>query len=136
MAIQLDVKTTNLELSEEESAYFIEKIQMLDKQFDLDNDAVYVRAELGKNVGHADAQKQFRAEVNLDAGTIHLRSVSESSTLKAAIDEMKDDLLRRVVDYREKQTDLARKGGAEAKEMNLETDTDQAIEITPNEELS
>jgi ribosome-associated translation inhibitor RaiA len=108
---------------------------MLDKQFDLDNDAVFVRAELGANTGHASDDRQFRAEVNLDASSIHLRSVSESTTLKAAIDEMKDDLLRQVVDYREKETDLARKRGAEAKELNLQTDTAQAVELTPDSDL-
>ncbi|CAN5748065.1 hypothetical protein BH11PAT2_BH11PAT2_01350 [soil metagenome] len=122
MPIQLDVKITNLELTDEESAYFLEKIQMLNKQLDPNSDPVHVRAELEKHAGYASDEKRFRAEVNLDASWIHLRSVAENSTLKAAIDEMKDDLLRQIVDYREKHTDLSRKGGAEVKEMMREID--------------
>lgn len=133
--MQIDIKATNLELTDEITGYLTEKLAMLDKQFDLDTDVVYIRAELEENVGYAEDEKRFRAEANLDAGTIHLRSVSEQGTIQAAIDEMKDDLLRRVTDYREKETDLARRGAAEAKEIILETDTEQARAITPNEEL-
>jgi ribosomal subunit interface protein len=122
MALQIDVKATNLDLTDEISSYLEEKLQMLNKQFDFEKDAVYVRAELVDNVGYADSEKQFRAEANLDSGTIHLRAEGEGSTLHAAMDEMKSDLLRRVIDIRQKEIDVERKGGVEAKEMLLESD--------------
>jgi len=128
MAMQMNIKATNISLTDSIRVYLDEKMQMLNKQFDLENDHVFVHVELEGNTALAEENEHYRAEANLDAGTIHLRAEGRGSTIEEGIDEMKNDLLRRVIDYREKETDFARKGAAEAKKMLR---SEEAMRATP-----
>lgn len=57
------------------------------------------------------------AEVNIQAGGELFRATAEEHSFEAAIDKVKDELLRELKRAKEKKIDHTRKGGAQAKDM-------------------
>ena len=101
--MQITIKATNLELTQEIRDYLNEKIGGLEKFKEGLNGSVIARVEVGVTTAHHQQGKIFRAEVNLNVPKGNqkvLRAVAERENLFEAIDEVKDKLQRELKKYK------------------------------------
>ena len=98
--MQIDIKGTNLELTEAIKDYVNEKIGGLEKFFD---QILEARVDVGLTTKHHQKGNIFRAEVNLEVPQKHIiRAEAEREDLYMAINEVKDELQRQIKKYKEK----------------------------------
>ncbi|OGY42206.1 MAG: ribosomal subunit interface protein [Candidatus Buchananbacteria bacterium RBG_13_39_9] len=98
--MQIDIKGTNLELTDALKDYVNDKIGSLDKFFD---EILEARVDIGLTTKHHQKGKIFRAEVNLEVPQKHvIRAEAEREDLYMAINEVKDDLQRQIKKMKEK----------------------------------
>ena len=114
----INIKATNTELTPAISSYVEEKVAGLDKFIVAkDPESVLANVEIGLSSKHHQSGKVFRAEINLHIGGKYIRAVSEQEDLYAAIDDMRDQVIREIKSFKEKKRDLARKGGSIIKDI-------------------
>lgn len=98
--MQIDIKGTNLELTQAIKDYVNEKVGSVEKFFD---QALIARVDVGLISNHHQKGNVFRAEINLDVPRKHLlRAEAVRDDLYAAINEARDELERQVKKYKEK----------------------------------
>lgn len=115
--MNLNVKTTNLELSQSVEDYLRKKIGMLSKVVDLERDNVFIQAEIGRITEHHRTGVVFMAEINLHIGGRHYRAVADKEDLYAAIDIAKDELMAEVKKSKDRRKSLVRRGAQRIKNM-------------------
>lgn len=115
--MKMHIKATNITVTPEVSDYLQKKIDMLDKFLDGNVDEVLCDAEIGKTSNHHKAGEVFRAEINLRKEGKYFRAVAEAETLYAAIDDVKDEIVRELTSHKSKRTTMLRRGGAMIKNM-------------------
>ncbi len=103
--MKLQIKTTNIELTEAIRSYIEEKILLLKKflvHFEK-NQEVFVQIEVGKTTNHHKKGEVFRAEANLDLipNTV-LRAESVSDDLYFAINDVRNKLEKQIEVYKAK----------------------------------
>lgn len=96
-----EIKGTNMELTEAIKAYVEEKLMSLEKMCER-----YVPCDLAVEVGKTSNHHQkgdiYLAEVTMSIPGETLRAETEKDDLYAAIDQVKDDLKRQIVDRKER----------------------------------
>jgi len=98
--MQIDIKGTNMELTEAIKDYVNEKIGGLDKFFD---QILEARVDVGLTTKHHQKGNIFRAEVNLEVPQKHIiRAEAEREDLYMAINEVKIELQGQLKKYKEK----------------------------------
>lgn len=114
-AMRLNLKTTDVAVSEETRSYLQKKLQGLRKFFDAEDDAVMIDVELGRTTRHHGKGDIFFAEINIHRGRESFRAVSDRPDLMSAIDAMRDAIARELVSKKGKAGSIARRGGQIAK---------------------
>ncbi len=116
--MQIKIKTTNIELTDALSSYVEEKLQSIEKfmvPHEEEEPVAYV--EIGKTTNHHNRGDVFRAEVTTTVRGKQFRSSCEKSDLYAAIDDMKDELIRELNSYKNRERTLMRRGAGMIKNM-------------------
>ena len=106
--MQLNIKATNLELTDNLRAYIQKKMNMLDKYFGKLK-VIGARVEICKTTNHHLKGKIYAAEVNLSLGSDLLRVEKTAKDLFKAIDKVKDHLEVAIKKYKEKKIDRKKK---------------------------
>ncbi|MCK5060981.1 ribosome-associated translation inhibitor RaiA [Candidatus Parcubacteria bacterium] len=106
--MQINIKATKIELSEEIKDYIQEKMDMLDKYLGSVT-ATNCDVEIAMAVGDQNKGKIFRCEVNLTVPHELLRVEKTEKELFKAIDKVKDHLARSIRRYKEKRIDKKRR---------------------------
>lgn len=111
--MKTNIKTTNLSLTEAIENYLTERLAPLQKLIEhLETEGEALAAvELGRTTHHHHHGEVFRAELNLHVAGQNLRTVAETETLYAAIDELKDKALEEVRAWQKRRQRLHRRGG-------------------------
>ena len=115
--INLDIKATNIELTSAIRKYVEEKVRMLEKLVAKDDTSAEAKVEVGKISKRHRSGDVFRAEINLHIAGRDLRVVKKTTDLYAAIDESKDEIMRRLERYKTKKEKMQRSGGLKFKRM-------------------
>jgi len=103
------IKATKLEISQDIKSYIEDKINSLSKYFKND-DPVEARVEVEKAIGGQRQGQIFRAEVNLRYDGKFIRVEKEEEDLLAAIDFIKDELKEKIHEEKDKDITLQRRG--------------------------
>lgn len=112
------ITATNMDLTSAIEAYVDEKIASIEKfAIPHEKEELFVEVEVGKTTNHHENGDVFRAEANVRVRGKHFRAVSEKSDLYAAVDDVKDQLIRELNSYKGKERSLARKGAAMIKDL-------------------
>ena len=101
--MEVRIKGTDIELTEEIKSHIQEKMDMLEKYLGdvpVLNCDVEVSVEPGR---HEDKSKIYRAEVNLQVPGDLLRVEKTEQYLHKAVDKVKDHMARSIKKYREKK---------------------------------
>lgn len=99
------IKSTNMEMTEAIESYVREKLDAVDKLMVDFNPEPEAAVEVGKTSNHHAKGPFFFAEITLTVPGNVLRARTETEDLYEAIDLMKDDLRRQIVDTKEKMVD-------------------------------
>ncbi len=106
--MQLNLKSTRLEMTPALSDYIQLKMDMLDKYLG-DVKVLNCDFEIEKAVGDQNKGKIFRAEVNLQVPREILRVDKTEADMYKAIDKVKDHLVLLIKKYKEKLRDKKRR---------------------------
>lgn len=111
----INIKATNIELTEAIEDYVNKKLESLDK-FSKDTEMnIYV--EVGKTTKHHKNGDLFKSEINLGLNGKNFFTNSEKDDLYAAIDESIEDLVRRITYKKDKDNTLFKRGSMSIKKM-------------------
>ncbi len=113
--MQIKIKSTSFELTPAIEEYVNKKILSLDKLF---SENVLCEVEIGKSTNAHRAGDIFKAEINIvGAGLDQVYVVAEESDLYTAIDIVRDEAERSIVNKKKKKDTMLRKGGAMVKNL-------------------
>jgi putative sigma-54 modulation protein len=115
--MQITIKATNIELTEAIRDYVNKKFNAVSKFVRKSDESVLCRVEVGKVTHHHKKGEVFRAEGRIHIDGKELYAASEKEDLYAAVDDVKDELVRVLTSTKEKKMDMVRKGGARIKNM-------------------
>ena len=112
-----NIKTTDFEMTPEVSTYLDDKLRSLEKYINKDDESVKCEVEIGKTTEHHQSGKIFRAEINVSIGKKMFRTESVETSMNAAIDMAKDEMVKRLKRSKEKRFALLKKGGDKMKNI-------------------
>lgn len=112
-----NTKTTNIELTPAISDYLDKRLSALDKFISPDDESAHCQVEIGKTTRHHKQGDVFKAELNLHIAGKNLYANAEKDDLYAAIDEVKDEMVRQITQHKDKNTTLTRKGALAIKNI-------------------
>lgn len=117
--MHINIKTTNFTLDDRTTAYVREKMDAVERFLgETPEDNTRADIELGRTTRHhRSGSDVFRAEINLHLDGAYLRAVSEGESIAAALDEMKDEIIREITSYRSKRRTLLRRGQTAVKQL-------------------
>jgi ribosomal subunit interface protein len=115
--MNITIKATGIELTQELSEYVYKKIGPVEKYFNGKNSDVIARVEIGRSTEHHKTGDIFRAEVHIAGDGLDLYAVAEKEDTYSAIDIVKDEIVREARKVKDKQSTLARRGGAVVKNV-------------------
>lgn len=106
--MKIDLKTKNFEITPSIRTYLQDKLNAVDK-FLPDDESIFAEVELAQTTKHHRKGDIFKAEVNLTTPGRLIRAVAEKWDLHAAIDAVKDELLREITTSKGKKLSLYRR---------------------------
>lgn len=109
----LTTKYTNIESSEALKNYVFEKIAPLEKYLKRAGTPHDVRIELAKTTRHHKGGPYFRAESNINIPHKMFRAEATAKDIYAAIDGLKEEIERQLVEHFDRLEILSRQGGQE-----------------------
>jgi len=112
--MKINIKATNIELTEAIAEYVDKKISPLDKY--IKNEDAVAQVEVGKNTLHHKNGDVFRAEVHVTGAGLDIYAASEKEDLYAAIDAVKDEISRNALADKNKRETVARKSARYVKD--------------------
>jgi ribosomal subunit interface protein len=102
--MQIDIKTTNLDLTPALKIYLEKKLNSLHrllKKFE-EKTEIYIRVELARTTYHHKKGNVFYAETNLSLPKSLLRAESSASNIRTAINLLIDKLKQEIKKYKDK----------------------------------
>lgn len=76
-----------------------------------------MNVEVGKTTNHHKNGDVYKAEVNLDANGKHFYAVSEKEDLYSAVDDVKNEIERQLIETKDRADTLFRRGARSVKKM-------------------
>jgi putative sigma-54 modulation protein len=117
MAIQTNLKATKIDMTDALEEYLTKRVRKLDQFIDDEDTSAIADIELAKVLGDQRSGDIYRAEINLHISGAYLYAASEKDDLRAAIDAVKDQMVREIKEEKEKKETLMRKGARKMKQM-------------------
>lgn len=115
--MQIKIKASNIDLTPAISDYAEKRIRMLEKFMGENVGSALAEIEVGKITHHHRQGDIFRAEVNIRTGEGKFRAVSEGEDLYSSIDDVKDEIEREIISYKDKKRTLFKKGASVVKDI-------------------
>jgi len=113
--MNINIKATNTTLTPAISEYIEKKLDTLNKFFKAED--ALINVEVGKTTHHHKSGDIFKAEIRINASGEEYYANVETEDLYAAIDGVKDEIIRELTSKRKKTLRLFRKGGAKIKNL-------------------
>jgi putative sigma-54 modulation protein len=110
-----NIKATNITLTPAIDEYIDKKFSTFDRFIHASDTSAKCSIEVGKTTLHHKSGDVFKAEVNLHTAGKNFYAVSEKDDLYAAIDEVKDEIVRQITAHKDKSTTLMKKGALKVK---------------------
>jgi len=117
-SMNINIKTSNIDLTPAIDAYVRTKVEAFGKLLDISNSQVFIYVELEKtrpNEHHDD--DLYRAEITVDNVGEVIYADAAASDVYAALDVVKDEILRKINRTRSKKRDIFRRGMTKIKSM-------------------
>jgi ribosomal subunit interface protein len=116
--MKIKITTPNIDLTHAIESYVEEKMRSVEKfAIPHQSENPIMEVEIGKTTNHHQSGDVFRAEVNMRVRGKHFRATSEGSDLYAAIDDVRNELVRELSSHKDKTRTLVRRGAGMIKNM-------------------
>lgn len=117
--MKTNIKATNLELTQDLSDYVNKKLSGIEKFIHAkDPESVHTYVEVEKTTSHHQTgETLYRAEVNIKTDMGYFRAEHTGASPEAAIDIMKDEIVRELTASVSKERTLTRRGQAALKKL-------------------
>jgi ribosomal subunit interface protein len=115
--MKINIKGTGMELTSEIWQYTEKKIRSVEKFLPNNGDNAFAAAEVGQSTKHHKNGEIFRAEVTITYNGNFVRAESEKEDLYAAIDDVREQLFRSIVDTKDKKQTLFKRGAKKFKDL-------------------
>lgn len=113
--MKINIKATAIELTPAISDYVSKKISTLEKY--TTNPDTVAQVEVGRTTQHHKSGEVFKAEVHVVGAGLDLYAMAEHSDLYAAIDQVKDEIVRSTIQTKGRRETLARRSGQMVKNV-------------------
>jgi ribosomal subunit interface protein len=117
MAVPYSLKYTNIKQSDAIETYLEEHLAKLDAVVDDSDTSAQAQIELAKTVSDQQSGDIYRAEINLHSSGEVFYADETANDIYAAIDAMREVIVREVRRTMEKKRDQSRDGARQIKEM-------------------
>jgi len=114
--MNIRIKATNVSLSPAISAYVDKRLGKLSKLIGGDP-SIMCDVELGKTSEHHQKGDIFRAEIHIVGAGLDSYASAEAEDLYAAIDDVRDEIMRDLRAKKGKRLSYVRRSGARVKDM-------------------
>ncbi len=115
--MQKNIKATNMVITPAIADYIEKKFSAFDRFVGNQVDSARCDVEVGVITKHHKSGDIFKAEVNLHLSGKNLYAVSEKEDLYAAIDEVRDEIVRSLTSHKDKTIALMRRGALKMKNI-------------------
>jgi putative sigma-54 modulation protein len=116
MAINTNLKTTNLEADDDLKEYLAKRLAKLNKFIDDEDTSALADVELERRPGQ-NTGEIYRAEINLKIAGSYLRAEETAEAIRDAIDEVQAEMIREIRKAKEKRRGRIRAGARKMKQM-------------------
>ncbi|MCF7831737.1 MAG: ribosome-associated translation inhibitor RaiA [Candidatus Pacebacteria bacterium] len=113
--MNINIKTTSIELTADLKAYVEKRVESLSKIIDISHPTAVIRVEVGKTTEHHRSGDIYRAEFHVRVEGVEYYASSERDELYTAIDETRDELLRQARKKKGRMHDLFERGARSLK---------------------
>ena len=111
-----NIKATGIDLTPAITDYVNKKIESIQKFVGADQDiSIYV--EVGKTTKHHKQGDYFKAEFDVKIEGESFFTSSEKSDLYKAIDDSKEEIIRRIMNFKKRKNTLFKRGSMSVKKM-------------------
>ena len=114
--MNINIKTTTVSLTPAVSEYVEKRLRSIEN-FLHDDTTAQCDIELAKTTNHHKQGDIFKAEVHITAKSTNIYASVEKEDLYAAIDIVKDEVVRKLKSSKDKRRSLIRRGGAQVKNI-------------------
>lgn len=114
--LNINTKSTNISLTSAIEEYITKRLNGLEK-FIKNVDEALVNVEVGKITRHHKQGDVFKAEIHIKLPGEEFYATVEKDDLYAAIDEVRDELVRNMTSRRKRALKLLRRGSQRIKEF-------------------
>ncbi|RME30592.1 hypothetical protein D6792_00375 [Candidatus Parcubacteria bacterium] len=114
--MEISLKQTSYTLSHHERQYLDEKLSAIADRVQ-DDPAALCEVEIEKDTHHWKGDDVFYAEVNVTYHGKLYRATAREATPQAAMDAVKDEMLRLLTKGKRRHLDAVRRGARKAKEI-------------------
>lgn len=111
-----NIKATNIELTDSISDYVNKRLSGLEK-FVREGEEMDVYVEVGKTTKHHKQGDFFRAEFNIEISGSKFYTFSEKEDLYKAIDDAREQVVRKITNRKDRKKTLFRRGASAIKRM-------------------
>ena len=115
--MKINIKATNLELTEAIREYAEKKVSSLEKYFQESADDAVAYVEVAKTTMHHKQGDFFKAEVDINFHGQKYFAVCEKADLYASIDEAREQIERQLTAKKDKGDTMFRRGAKRKKKM-------------------
>lgn len=113
--MKINIKATNMELTSAITDYVNKKLLSIDKFVKEGEMVGYV--EVGKTTNHHKQGDVYKAEFDISFDGERFFTVSEKNDLYNAIDDVKEEIIRRITNKKDKNKTLFKRGASSVKKM-------------------
>src|SRR4051812_39775206 len=114
--MNINIKATGIELTEAIRNYVDKRLEAVTKLLQ-DDPAAMINVEVGKTTQHHRHGDIFKADIHITGSQRDLFVASEQGDLYAAIDDVRDEAIRRITSSKAKRLSLVRRGGKRVKDI-------------------
>ncbi len=116
--MDIRIKATNFEMNEAVSSYLNERIATIERHLGDEAQKARMEVEVGREAGHSQHGENWVAEfqVRIPGGN-YARVVGKAESIQAAIDEAKEEMLRKLRTSKREHSGYLRKTGAAIKKL-------------------
>ncbi|PIR47002.1 MAG: ribosomal subunit interface protein [Candidatus Vogelbacteria bacterium CG10_big_fil_rev_8_21_14_0_10_45_14] len=119
--MNVNIVATNIELTEAIKAYVLKKLKSVERLLDTTKDKeIKTKVELGKVTKRQSKGIIFAVEVHMSHRKNEFTASAKASDLYAAIDIVKDELMREIKSVKGKKEAEAKKGASKIKKIMRE----------------
>jgi ribosomal subunit interface protein len=111
-----NIKATNIDLTPSIGDYVNKKIEMISKFVEFDQE-INIYVEVGKTTNHHKQGNYYKAEFDVSVDGEKFFTISEKSDLYKAIDDSKDQIVKKIKNFKKRKNTLFKRGAMSVKKM-------------------